>query len=158
MSSLSPLSRVVLNYGRHQGFGLGAPCLALSIGMPFVLPAATTIPTARSILNQLEFSQARSLFTVPSILEDLLREGERAIKALQRLEFLAVGGASVGEKILQELVAHDIKLLNHWGMSISSLPTAWAFMKYFRRHRVRSHRAYRATTTRLRRPLPDAAH
>ncbi|KZV64745.1 acetyl-CoA synthetase-like protein [Peniophora sp. CONT] len=99
----------------YHGFGLGAPCLALSIGLPFVLLAAITIPTARSTLKQLESSNARSLFTVPSIIEDLLHEGDRAIEALQRLEFVAVGGAAIGEKVLRELMAHDIKLLNHWG-------------------------------------------
>ena len=141
----------------YQGFGLGAPGLALSIGLPFVLPAATTIPTARSTLAQIELSNARSLFTVPSIIEDLLREGNRAIKALRRLEFVAVGGASIGDKVLQELMAHDIKLLNHWGKLTSSLSAAWAFMEMNRRHRVRSHCSYRDTTTRLRPPLPDAS-
>lgn len=62
----------------------------------------------------------RSLFTVPSVIEDLLREGDRAIKALQQLQFVVVGGASIGEKVLQELMSHDIKLLNHWGRSITS--------------------------------------
>ena len=85
-------------------------------------------------MAQLELSNARSLFTVPSIIEDLLREGDRAIKALRQLDFVAVGGASIGDKVLQELMAHDIKLLNHWGKLTFSLSAPWAFMEMNRRH------------------------
>ncbi|VDB88513.1 unnamed protein product [Peniophora sp. CBMAI 1063] len=99
----------------YHGFGLLAPCLALSIGLPFILPAASTIPTARSTLKQLTSFDVRSLLTVPSIIEDIVGEGEQGIQALQRLDFVAVGGAAMGSAVAEKLVSHGIKLLNHWG-------------------------------------------
>ncbi|THU97152.1 acetyl-CoA synthetase-like protein [Dendrothele bispora CBS 962.96] len=100
----------------YHGFGLLAPSLSLSIGMPFYLFPATVIPTARSVLSALKSTDARYMFSVPSILEDILNlAGSDGLAALQRLEILAIGGAPIKESVGDELVSNGVQLLNHWG-------------------------------------------
>jgi hypothetical protein len=101
-----------------QGFGLLAPTLSLSIGMPFTLPPASMIPTGKSTLNALQTSSACYVMTVPSIVEEVLRlPGGIGLEALQRLEIVAVGGAPMKESVGNELSAAGVRLLNHWGTS-----------------------------------------
>ncbi|TFK52667.1 acetyl-CoA synthetase-like protein [Heliocybe sulcata] len=100
----------------YHGFGLLAPSLALSIGLPFVLPPASIIPTARSTLAVLKSTGARSMLSVPSILEDILNlPGEDGVAALKKLDFIAIGGAPMKEPVGEALVQQGVKLLNHWG-------------------------------------------
>ncbi|KAA1469647.1 acetyl-CoA synthetase-like protein [Dentipellis sp. KUC8613] len=100
----------------YHGFGFLAPSLSLSIGLPFVLPPASVIPTARSVLNSLESTGARSMLSVPSILEDIVRlPGSAGLQALKKLDFIAIGGAPMKEPVAQELVSNGVNLLNHWG-------------------------------------------
>lgn len=97
-----------------------ATTLSLSIGLPFVLPPATIIPTGKSALAMLKASGARYMLSVPSILEDILRlPGKAGLEALQELEVLAIGGAAMKENVGQELVDNGVNLLNHWGKSVS---------------------------------------
>jgi acyl-CoA synthetase (AMP-forming)/AMP-acid ligase II len=99
-----------------QGFGLMAPSLSLSIGMPFTLPPASVIPTGKSTLNALQTSGACYLLTVPSIVEEVLGlPGGVGLEALQRLEIVAVGGAPMKESVGNALAAAGVNLLNHWG-------------------------------------------
>ncbi|KAF9018364.1 acetyl-CoA synthetase-like protein [Hymenopellis radicata] len=100
----------------YHSFGLLAPCLSLAIGMPLVLTAATVIPTGRSTLKMIEITNANTMFTVPSILEEMLRLPDGAgVDALKKLQFIAVGGAPIKESVAEELTARGVKLLNHWG-------------------------------------------
>lgn len=100
----------------YHGFGLLAPALSLSIGMPFTLPPASVVPTGKSILNALQTSGARYMFTVPSIVEEVLGlPGGVGLEVLQRLEIVAVGGASMKESVGSALAAAGVNLLNHWG-------------------------------------------
>ncbi|KAG6856431.1 putative NRPS-like protein biosynthetic cluster [Tephrocybe sp. NHM501043] len=99
-----------------QGFGLLAPSLSLSIGMPFILPPASAIPTGKTTLQLLESTGARYMFTVPSILEEMSRiSGGLGLEALKDLEIVATGGAPMKESVGAELAAAGVKLLNHWG-------------------------------------------
>ncbi|GJE97864.1 acetyl-CoA synthetase-like protein [Phanerochaete sordida] len=101
-----------------HGFGLLAPCLALSIGLPFALPASTTIPTGTSTHAILQSSGATSLMTVPSILEELHQlPSEAGITVLQNLSFVAVGGAPMKHTVASALAAAHVPLLNHWGVT-----------------------------------------
>jgi hypothetical protein len=96
--------------------------LSLSIGLPFILPPATVIPTGKSTLAMLKASGARYLLSVPSILEDILRiPGKAGLEALQELEVAAIGGAAMKENVGNELVKNGVNLLNHWGEVVSSL-------------------------------------
>lgn len=93
-----------------------APMLSLSIGMPFTLPPASVIPTGKSTLFALQTSGARYLFTVPSVLEEVLRlPGGVGLEALQILEIVVVGGASMKESVGDMLAEAGVKFLNHWG-------------------------------------------
>ncbi|KAG6916177.1 putative NRPS-like protein biosynthetic cluster [Tephrocybe rancida] len=111
-----PFRYVVSTLPLYHGFGLLAPTLSLSIGMPFILPPASVIPTGKTTLQALEASGARYLFTVPSIIEELLRlPGDLGLEAMKDLEIVATGGAPMKEAVGNEVVAAGIKLLNHWG-------------------------------------------
>ncbi|KAG5635590.1 putative NRPS-like protein biosynthetic cluster [Sphagnurus paluster] len=100
----------------YHGFGLLAPALSLSVGMPFILPPASTIPTAKYTLMALQSNGARYLFSVPSILEELLRlPNDEGLEALASLEIVASGGAPMKECVGNELSAAGVNLLNHWG-------------------------------------------
>ncbi|KAG6848897.1 putative secondary metabolism biosynthetic enzyme [Arthromyces matolae] len=113
---LDPFRYVVSTLPLYHGFGFLAPTLSLSIGMPFVLPPASVIPTGKSTLHALEATGARYLFTVPSILEEMLRlPGGFGIEALKDLEIVATGGAPMKENVGAEITGAGVKLLNHWG-------------------------------------------
>ncbi|KAG5644326.1 putative NRPS-like protein biosynthetic cluster [Asterophora parasitica] len=113
---LDPFRFNVSTLPLYHGFGLMAPSLSLSVGMPFIIPPASTIPTGKSTLSVLRSSGARYLLSVPSILEEILRlpDGE-GIEALKNLEIVATGGAPMKENVGAELVAAGVQLLNHWG-------------------------------------------
>ncbi|CAZ81322.1 unnamed protein product [Tuber melanosporum] len=99
-----------------HGFGLLSPSLALSVGKPFCIPPASIIPTATSTLSLLRLSNARSLMSVPSILEDLLYLPQsEGISALRALDFVVVGGGPIKSSVGAALVEAGVKLLNHMG-------------------------------------------
>ncbi|KAK2879437.1 putative NRPS-like protein biosynthetic cluster [Arthroderma sp. PD_2] len=99
-----------------HGFGLLPPCLSLGIGKPFCVPAPGSIPTGLSTVKLLRRSGAKSLLTVPSILEEIaLLPDDQGIKALQDLHFVVFGGGLPKEKIGEKLSAAGVKLLNHYG-------------------------------------------
>ncbi|KAF8059573.1 hypothetical protein FPV67DRAFT_1633230 [Lyophyllum atratum] len=100
----------------YHGFGLLAPSLSLSIGMPFILPPASIIPTGKTTLRALQSNGARYLLSVPSILEEMIRlPGDEGLEALRDLEIVATGGAPMKENVGNELASSGVKLLNHWG-------------------------------------------
>ena len=84
--------------------------------MPFVLPPAGIIPTAKTTLATLQSYGARYLVTVPSILEEFVRlPGGEGIDALKNLEIVAVGGAPMKEGMGKQIAAAGVNLLNQWG-------------------------------------------
>ncbi|TRX93221.1 hypothetical protein FHL15_005800 [Xylaria flabelliformis] len=106
----------------YHGFGLLAPCLSLSIGMIVCFPPSSTIPATKSIMDLIRTFNCRSLMTVPSIVEDILcqpdeHERREALKLLAKLEFLAVGGGALKPEHGIKLAKHQIKLLNHYGVT-----------------------------------------
>ncbi|KAG6884831.1 putative NRPS-like protein biosynthetic cluster [Termitomyces sp. T159_Od127] len=111
-----PFDYVVSTLPLYHGFGFLAPNLSLSIGMPFILPPASIIPTGKTTLQAIERSGARFLFTVPSILEEMIGlSGGMGLKALKGLDIVATGGAPIKESFGVEISAAGVKLLNHWG-------------------------------------------
>ena len=93
-----------------------SPSLALSVGKPFCIPPASVIPTATSTLSLLRLSNARSLMSVPSILEDLLYLPQsEGVNALRTLDFVAVGGGPIKSTVGAALIEAGVKLLNHMG-------------------------------------------
>ncbi|KAF7789287.1 hypothetical protein EIP86_000228 [Pleurotus ostreatoroseus] len=100
----------------YHGFGLLAPCLALSVGMPVALFAATTIPTGPSVATLLRSAGATSLMTVPSIIEELFLL-DKDVQQLKGLRFVAVGGAPMKHSVAKPLAEAGVALLNHWGVT-----------------------------------------
>ena len=93
-----------------------APALALSIGKPFALPSASTVPNAESTIRLLQTSNSTSLMTVPLILEDICYTPDEAgIKALQPLDFVACGGGPMKSTVAEVLSSKGVRLLNHCG-------------------------------------------
>ena len=93
-----------------------APALALSVGKPFALPSASTVPNADSTIRLLQSSASTSLMTVPLILEDLCHApNEAGIKILQPLDFVACGGGPIKETVAELLCSYGVRLLNHCG-------------------------------------------
>ncbi|KAE8553904.1 hypothetical protein EYB25_002442 [Talaromyces marneffei] len=99
-----------------HGFGLLPPCLSLGMGKPFCLPEAGTIFTGPSTAQLLRNSGAKSLLTVPSVLEEIaLLPDDEGIHVLQELHFIVFGGGLPKETIGDKLTAAGVKLLNHYG-------------------------------------------
>ncbi|KAJ8133349.1 hypothetical protein O1611_g272 [Lasiodiplodia mahajangana] len=106
----------------YHGFGLLAPCLSLSVGMTVCFPPPSIIPATRSTLDLIRDFNCRSLMTVPSIIDDILcqpdeNERNEALRLLAKLEFLAVGGGALKPEHGALLAKHNIKLLNHYGVT-----------------------------------------
>lgn len=88
----------------------------MGTGLPFCLPAPSIVPTGTSTVDLLEATKARSLLTVPSILEDIsLLPDQGGIQALQNLAFVAFGGGPLKESVGDLLEKSGVKLLNHYG-------------------------------------------
>lgn len=103
----------------YHGFGMLAPCLSLSVGMPCVLPPHNIIPAAHSTLELLSTFGAQSLMTVPSILDEMLilrdHQRQKALMQLRKLRLVAVGGGPLSDGVRDVLIAEGVKILNHYG-------------------------------------------
>ena len=103
---------------RYQGFGLLAPGLSMSIGLPVCLPRTSEIPSGHSTAELLVRTHASSLMTVPSILDDVIESVEvytRDVSVLANLDFVAVGGGALKPSTGENLHANNVQLLNHYG-------------------------------------------
>ena len=99
-----------------QGFGLLAPCLSLSTGKPCCFPSSTVVPSSDSTVQLLKSTNAKSLMTVPTILEQVVASSmESEYTELSRLDFVAIGGGALKSAIGDTLKQHGVRLLNHYG-------------------------------------------
>ena len=101
----------------RKGFGVLAPCLALSVGKTVCLPPSTTICNGSLVLQMLRNPEFTSLMTVPTILEDIVLmepSGAAALK-LARLDFVVVGGGGIKDSVGSALHTNGVTLLNHFG-------------------------------------------
>ena len=74
------------------------------------------IPTGSSTAELLTHSKAKSLFTVPSVLEEItLLPDEDGIHVLQPLQFVAFGGGQLKPSVGTRLESSGVRLLNHYG-------------------------------------------
>lgn len=123
----------------YHGFGLIAPLLSMGVGMPFCIPPSSGIPTGVSIAELLRLTDASSLITVPSILEEIsLLADNEGVRLLQRLNFVAFGGGQLKPSVGETLAKADVRLVNHYGTTESG-PLAPLFIpkpdydyRYFR--------------------------
>ncbi|KAI1367018.1 hypothetical protein F5Y08DRAFT_350351 [Xylaria arbuscula] len=122
-----------------HGFGVVPLCLSLGIGKSFCIPPSSEIPTGASITDLIEESGAKSLMTVPSIIEEIaLLPNDRGIKILQTLDFVAFGGGIPKTSIGEKLDAAGVKLINHYGATetgplspfyVPSLGSDWRYIR-----------------------------
>ncbi|KAL9005017.1 MAG: hypothetical protein Q9188_002198 [Gyalolechia gomerana] len=112
----------------YHGYGLVAPALSLGIGKTLCIPPPSIISTGVSIINLLKHAEARSLMSVPSILEEIATlPDEQGIEALASQQFVAFGGGLLKRSVGLKLVAGGVKVLNHYG-STESGPIAPFFV------------------------------
>ncbi|KAE8217781.1 hypothetical protein CF319_g8204 [Tilletia indica] len=107
----------------YHGFGMLPMALAISVGFTVVLPPPSTIPTPQLILNLLRVSHANLLFTVPSLLTDMILSSDEqqnsmrqeALDALRALDVVAFAGAPIKPSTADTLAQAGVPLLNHFG-------------------------------------------
>lgn len=97
-----------------HGFGLVSPGLSMSVGKTTVYPASDAIPNAESLIELVKKTKAKSLMTVPFLLDDIV-DNEEAIKVLAGLDFVGTGGAALGAGVGDRLTQGGVKLLNFYG-------------------------------------------
>lgn len=84
--------------------------------MQLCLPDPSTISRGSSTLDLIRATNASSLMTVPSILEEIvLLPNTKGPSALKHLRFVAFGGGLVKSNVGKSLVSAGVKLLNHYG-------------------------------------------
>lgn len=99
-----------------QGFGLLAPCLSLSVGKTCCFPSSAVIPAVESTAELLKVTRARSLMTVPIILEEFATSPNQTYNDLLiPLDFVAIGGGALKPLVGEVLAGKGVKLLNHYG-------------------------------------------
>ncbi|KAJ0165996.1 L-2-aminoadipate reductase, partial [Colletotrichum tanaceti] len=99
-----------------HGFGLVAPGLALSAGKPTLYPASDGIPDAASIVDLVKRTGARSMMTVPFLLDAICDlPDDRGIRALAHMDFVGTGGAALRAGVGDRLAAGGVRLLNFYG-------------------------------------------
>ncbi|KAK3695745.1 hypothetical protein B0T22DRAFT_509135 [Podospora appendiculata] len=100
----------------YHGFGILAMCLSLSIGLTMCLPV-NSVSSAEALVDLFALlKHARSMMTVPSVLDDLAQmDTDAGIQALRKLEFVAVGGGPLSPPVGARLAAAGVPLLNHIG-------------------------------------------
>ncbi|KAK0552757.1 hypothetical protein OC845_001543 [Tilletia horrida] len=122
----------------YHGFGMLPMSLAISVGFTVILPPPSTIPTAQLIVEIMHSTKPHILFTVPSLLTDMLQTGsastppplqeraspvrattsnftDEALSALRTLDLVAFGGAPIKASTGETMAAAGVKLLNHFG-------------------------------------------
>ena len=123
----------------HQGYGLVSPALSLGIGKTFCIPPPSVIPTGASITDLLRATNAHSLVSVPSIIEEMSNlPQDQGIHVLASLQFVTFGGGLLKSSVGKKLTAGSVRILNHYG-STESGPIAPFFVpepdhdwRYFR--------------------------
>ncbi|PWY93213.1 acetyl-CoA synthetase-like protein [Aspergillus sclerotioniger CBS 115572] len=98
----------------YHGLGLLSPCISLATGKPSCFPSASLIPSSLSIPMLIEQAQAKSLITVPSILEEV-KTDPRFLQSMAGLDFVAVGGGAIKSSLGDLLISARVNLLNHYG-------------------------------------------
>ncbi|KAF2469202.1 acetyl-CoA synthetase-like protein [Lindgomyces ingoldianus] len=100
----------------YHAFGLMAPMMSLSIGKPFAIAPPAFVPSAASTVELLTLADARSLLTVPSLLQDITELPENVgLEVLRKLQYVASGGGPLGVSVGSKLSRAGVKLINGFG-------------------------------------------
>ncbi|PWY76504.1 NRPS-like enzyme [Aspergillus sclerotioniger CBS 115572] len=104
----------------YHGYGLMAPALAMGAGKTVCFPPPGTVPSAHSVIRLIKTTQAASLMSVPSILEEMtLAPHDDGVRTLAALDFVTFGGGILPPTVGDRLVATGVKILNHYGTTES---------------------------------------
>ncbi|RAK98995.1 putative NRPS-like enzyme [Aspergillus ibericus CBS 121593] len=104
----------------YHGYGLMAPALAMGVGKTVCFPAPGTVPSAHSVIRLIKTTQAASLMSVPSILEDMsLAPQDDGVHTLATLDFVTFGGGLLPPIVGDRLAAAGVKIVNHYGTTES---------------------------------------
>ena len=100
---------------------------------------ASSVPTGASTVELLRRTSARSLMSVPSILEEIsLLPDDEGIKSLVPLDFVASGGGPLKPSVGEKLGNAGVRLVNSYGvteigpLSVIFVPKAGYDWRYFR--------------------------
>jgi len=93
------------------------------MGSTYALPLCVTFPPSPDeLLRNIQVNNGiTTLITVPSLLEQLVREliSEKnqhiGLKPLQKLKFVMYGGAGCPEELCKTLVDNDVRLISIYG-------------------------------------------
>lgn len=125
-----------------QGYGLIAPGLSLGTGQAFCLPPSDIVSNAASTVDLIKIAEAKSLMTVPSILEDIATSPEKeGSQLLAQLNYVAFGGGPLKNAVGDALIKEGVRLLNHYGatevgpLSPMFIPQKGYNWRYFRLRR-----------------------
>ncbi|KAH8807195.1 putative NRPS-like enzyme [Xylogone sp. PMI_703] len=100
----------------YHGYGLITLGLSLGAGQAFCLPPSDIVPNAISTVDLIQMVGARSLMTVPSILEDIATSTDgNGSFVLSQLNYVAFGGGPLKVAVGDALAKDGVKLLNHYG-------------------------------------------
>lgn len=100
----------------YHGFGLVAPALALGCGKTFCIPPPKEIPSGLSTIQFIRRAGARSLMSVPSILEDICQlPDDEGMKTLAKLDFVACGGGPLKPSVGEKLADAGVQIVNSFG-------------------------------------------
>ncbi|PVI03043.1 acetyl-CoA synthetase-like protein [Periconia macrospinosa] len=110
------VGRTVSTLPLFHGFGLLAPLLSLTIGKTFVIPPPNVIPSATIVTALLKSSSARSLITVPSIIEEIHNlPNNEGTGILSKLDFVGCGGGMLKPNLGNTLARSGAKIVNSYG-------------------------------------------
>ncbi|EKG10412.1 AMP-dependent synthetase/ligase [Macrophomina phaseolina MS6] len=99
-----------------KGFGLVAPALSLGCGKTFTALPSFTVPNGPSTVELINLTNARSLMSVPTILEDICQlPHTHGIEALRRLDFVGCGGGPLKRVTGECLAAAGVRVVNSFG-------------------------------------------
>ena len=105
---------------QRKAYGYLAVGQALSIGMTLCIPHSSLIPSGSSVVQLLEATNAASLMTVPSILDEIVENNiSSEIEVLRRLKFVASGEAPMKKATGDHLSRAGVPILNHYGATES---------------------------------------
>lgn len=118
-------------------FGLLLPMMSLSIGKPFALPLSGSIPFGESIVTFIRLVEATSLFTVPSLLRDVV-EFPAGIDVLKSLKHVIFGGSALDQSVGEKLSGAGVKLIQSFGTTEIGNLGVLRFIGDWRAFRVRT--------------------
>ena len=102
----------------YHAYGIMPIFMSLQIGETFCIPVCPDPPNGPSVMRLVRQAGARSLMTVPSILEELYdMRDDKVWQTLSSLNFVLSAGGPLKPALGEFLVSRDVSLLTSYGCS-----------------------------------------